>query len=488
MSMLHRNVSRMLLALVATCALAADDESPPRLADGTFRMATSTGKVSIEAREASARTILAAMCAEAGVEVSFPPAWERTVSVHFQDVPFEDAVGRIAGNWALLQTPRETQDRHADRVIVLPGSEDSDGIAVAHYLDALEAFEPPTVDERRLIQKILRKGWVEEGRALQRLFDANEEAFALFEMGLRAPRDRFEWGSDGEGSVDIAKGRDLLSSYLVRGWAQIADDRASALVSMASTLKFADDLGRDGPVRAKVAEDSLRQEILAAVQRGASSTRGRPDILRAASRETSGHGPGSGQLGPALRQEWPEASFESGDASASGWIDAADLAGMPFRESAGLIAAAAAGDSATRNIDPEGLPAMRRILEARMRVERRTVEVQVELAALAFLAERRRPPERVGDLVPDYLDRVPLDSFTGGDLAEAEIGEGCRLRLPSPAAVSSAAAGRPRFAEVERYDVIVEEVWFPSAIVPPVPAGDAEPAEDAGGGGPDPGP
>ncbi len=409
------------------------------------------GRVTVRLRDASARGALQAIGAGSGIEVILPDGWDRRVTVQWESILPRRALERLAGNWAFL----ESADPSAGgRLIVLPGGDRAGGSRARElYLRAIDLYEPPTPDEARLIRRILRSGWTEEGRALRRIFELNAEALSLFSQAVNAGDTRFPWRETVPAEL-VDSLRPLLRLHLAESMARIArGESISALPAMASAVKVAHDVGREGPVRARMAENVLWKEVLGGLDVAVPGVRGDSGALRAAVRTLEILDSRADPLGPALADQWPGlvAFPPEGGPDVLG-ADAEELARMPFLEADRWIRTTLDSDELGAS-DRRALRDLRKVLLGRAETVRMAIGLRLRMAARAYEADRGRPPADVAALRPEYLAEEPVDPITG-------------LVIRNPVLPLGPGRGRPARAGAPGEEGDVPSDVFP-AVAPP---------------------
>lgn len=457
----------ILLGGAALAAGARTVGASDRVAAGTFRLDAGAGRYEVVAEQASAREILLALGRAAGVEVVCPPGWDALVTVQAREADLEGVIRAVAGNWVLLEEEGSDGQRRR-RILVIPARDRVDMHAGQLYGEALDAFERPTRDEQRLMRLTLQRGWSEDGRALRRLFAVNAEALAAFEAALRAGAARFDWLDRERAQDDVHRGRELVDVYLVTRMAELASGDPDAYVRMAQVAKFTADVGRGGPLEARVAEDALRRQVLGVLDRCASGASTDAASLRSALRTLESHEPEAGGLAAAVEAAWPEGRIVHRTAQGEEEIRAGGLAAMPLRGFAPVFTAAMRSESETRGIDRSDLTTLRRVLEQRAQAARQENITRMRLAALAYGMERGAMPETVEDLVPGYLPAVPADPLTGEPFSGVTFAADARPVLPGHSIHAAGDAARPRGVGTPSQGL--EEIPpAPDGVMPPMP-------------------
>lgn len=463
-------VSRILVlagAVVSLCA--GGSEGDGRVSPGSFDLCKHGRRFDLIAENASGREILHALGDAVGAEVECPAGWDAPVTVRMQGADLESVMRAVAENWALFDEDGGGGEEQRRRIVVIDALDGSAADAALLYREALDSFESPTRDEQRLIRLILQRGWTDDGRALDRLFEANAEAMAAFEVALRGRAACFDWSSRALTLEAVQGGRGLVDVYLVARVAELANGDSRAFAEMAQAIKFAADAGRAGPIEARMVEGSLRREVLEALSHSASRARGSPASLRSALRTLEFHAPEAEGMAAALASAWPEGrivgSLPEGDLE----IAAADLASMSPGRFAPIFAAAMRGELEALGVEPSDLATLRRVLEHRAQTDRQETLTRLRLAALAYETERGAMPAAVEDLVPGYLASVPTDPLTGDQLDGATFSADGQPRLPARIVRPERDVARPR------------AVWIPpeeSERLPPLPDEVMPPASD----------
>lgn len=119
----------MLPGLVV--AQQAPSVATPALTSGMFRLTVTERAITLEAYEASVQEIFAEIGRQTGIEMLLYPGPDKTVTTHFEQVPFREAFKRLAPNIVIVEAhePRipphqiakvyvlqEGQPRHAPTV------------------------------------------------------------------------------------------------------------------------------------------------------------------------------------------------------------------------------------------------------------------------------------------------------------------------------------------------------------------------------------
>lgn len=109
--------------MVTEIAAAQSVQSLPgtSLAPGTIRLTVTDGHLSLEAEEASVVTIFAEIGQQTGIEMEIHLGTEETITTHFDHVPLQDALKRLAKNVAMLSAQAPDAPTHRiTKVYVYP--------------------------------------------------------------------------------------------------------------------------------------------------------------------------------------------------------------------------------------------------------------------------------------------------------------------------------------------------------------------------------
>jgi hypothetical protein len=428
------------------------------------------GRFHLAAEDASARAILTALGGAVGAEVVCPAGWDSTVTLRMRDAPLESVIRAVAGNWALLEE-EGTGTGGGRRIVVMAEADGAVEDAARLYRRAFELFESPTPDEMRLMQRILQRGWTDEGRALNRLFTANADALTAFRGALSATEARFDWDRLDSARENVNRGREMVEVYLVSRLAGLADGDPGVISEIAQTVKFAADVGRGGPLEAKMAEDAFRRKILAVLDRSASSAQAPPAVLRASLRSLDRYGPDPDEMSAALASAWPQGRIMSREPDGAVEIGVGRLASMPLRSFAPMFTAAVRGEVEIVGIERSDLTTLRRVLEMRAQVTRQSSATQMRVAALTHEAERGAMPEGVDQLVPGYLASVPQDAYTGRQVEGVTFAGDGRPIVPRYSFHAARDVLRPRGLTIPPdSDETGYEHRVPTEVIPPTQA------------------